>query len=240
MPLRGINHKDDLMIKILIFIAAFFLTIPTAWAEIVKKTSSGLCHSELSPYYERTKNFEPFDDLDSCISTGGRLPKGQRKSKKENDGYSRSKFGHGWSDEDGDCQSARHEALIAQSTTPVRFKSDDECQVEFGRWISPFSGEVIQDATTMDIDHVVPLKWAWDHGADKWSKEKRIKFANDPVNLFSVEASLNRSKGARGLSEWMPPAGKCGYASRFIRVAKIYKLKIPSQDKAVQESVCAL
>ena len=226
------------MNKILIFLTALLLAVSSVSADVVKKTSSGLCHSELSPYYERTKNFEPFDDLDSCLNTGGRLPKGQRKTAKQDDGYSRSKFGHGWSDDDSDCQNARHEALIAQSTTPVRFKSGDECQVAFGRWISPFSGEVIQDATTMDIDHVVPLKWAWDHGANTWTKDKRVRFANDPVNLFSVEASLNRSKGARGLSEWMPPAGKCGYASRFIRVAKIYGLQIPNKERAVQKQVC--
>ena len=47
--------------------------------------------------------------------------------------------------------------------------------------------------TFMGTKHVVPLKWAWDHGADTWSRDKREKFANDPVNLWSVELSLNRS-----------------------------------------------
>ena len=61
-----------------------------------------------------------------------------------------------------------------------------------GRWISPFTGNVIQNASEIDIDHVVPLKWAWDHGAYAWSDDRREKFANDPVNLWSVELSLNR------------------------------------------------
>ncbi|MGM0953782.1 MAG: HNH endonuclease family protein [Pseudomonadota bacterium] len=58
----------------------------------------------------------------------------------------------------------------------------------------------MHDASKIDIDHVVPLKWAWQHGANKWTKEKRERFANDPRNLWSVELSLNSQKGAKGLA----------------------------------------
>ena len=84
-----------------------------------------------------------------------------------------------------------------------------------GRWISPFTGKVIQNSSEIDIDHVVPLKWAWDHGANTWSRDKREKFANDPANLWSVELSLNRQKGAQEPEDWLPPLGKCQYLSRF-------------------------
>jgi hypothetical protein len=40
-----------------------------------------------------------------------------------------------------------------------------------------------------------------------------------------VELSLNRSKGARGPNEWLPPSGQCGYVARFARVVKQYELK---------------
>jgi hypothetical protein len=91
---------------------------------------------------------------------------------------------------------------------------------------------VIQNASDIDIDHVVPLKWAWDHGASKWPKDKRERFANDPINLWSVELSLNRQKGAKGPEGWLPPAGKCGYVSRFVRIVKVYGLE-PS-DRQLQ------
>lgn len=54
-----------------------------------------------------------------------------------------------------------------------------------GRWISPFTGKVIQNSSEIDIDHVVPLKWAWDHGASKWSREKRdqLRFPRDVDHL---------------------------------------------------------
>ena len=227
----------------LIFTFALLFALPGFAAEPVKKSSSGICHSTESSYYERVKKFTLYDNVTDCLSSGGRLPKGQSSQVSSgkstaDSGYSRAQFGHGWDDADGDCQNSRHETLIAQSTAPVRFKTGKECQVSAGRWISPYSGKVIHDARSIDIDHVVPLKWAWDHGADQWPKAKREKFANDPVNLLSVEASLNRQKGAKGLTEWMPPAGQCAYASRFIRVAKSYSLRVPGSYQKVQEKEC--
>ena len=209
----------------------------TASAELVKRSGSGLCHPPESSYYERTKNYTPYDSLQACLNEGGRLPKGvsapsgdrvvaRAPSSSELAGreYSRSAFGHGWDDADGDCQDYRAEALIASSTTPVRFADNKRCRVVTGRWVSPFTGEVIQNASSIDIDHVYPLAHAWERGASGWSDEKRKKFANDPINLWPAEASLNRSKGARGPVEWLPPAGQCGYVARFVRVGMMYKL----------------
>ncbi|MEZ9922349.1 HNH endonuclease family protein, partial [Vibrio breoganii] len=107
----------------------------------------------------------------------------------------------------------------------MRFKTDKECLVVSGRWTSPFTGNTIYSASEIDIGHVVPLKWAWDHGADNWAKEKRETIANDQANLLAVEASLNRSKGAKGLDEWLPPANRCQYILRFIRIKKTYGLQ---------------
>lgn len=224
--------------------ALLVATSPGLLADLVKKTKSGICHPPASSYYDRTKNYQPFDSVESCLTAGGRLPKnmgGHQADRKSasvmiasNDiGYERSKFGHGWDDSDGDCQDSRAEALIAQSSTTVRFADERRCRVVTGRWISPFTGKVIQNASDIDIDHVVPLKWAWDHGASTWSRAKREKFANDPVNLWSVELSLNRQKGAMGPEEWLPPAGRCQYVSRFVRITKIYGLQ-PSEPQEIK------
>lgn len=48
---------------------------------------------------------------------------------------------------------------------------------------------------------------------------------NDPVNLWSVELSLNRQKGGRGPEHWLPPGGRCQYVNRFVRIVKVYGLK---------------
>ncbi|SHG34634.1 Protein of unknown function [Marinomonas polaris DSM 16579] len=220
--------------KVILLTLCLCLSISASWAqELVKKSKSAICHAPGTQYYSRTKNFTPYDTLDQCLASGGRLPKGQsytpqskpKVALETSAKYSRDEFGRGWADEDKDCQNTRQEILISLSTAPVRFSDDRECRVTFGRWISMYSGEVIFDASKLDIDHIVPLKWAWDHGADKWGKEKRERFANDPINLVAVEASLNRQKGAKGLDEWLPPKNEIQYKSRFNRILKLYGLK---------------
>jgi len=41
----------------------------------VKKSRSGICHAPGSTYYARTLNFKPFTSIESCLKSGGRLPK---------------------------------------------------------------------------------------------------------------------------------------------------------------------
>lgn len=216
-----------------IVLMAGFLFSCTANASVVKKSNSGLCHPPESGWYERTTAYQAYESVEACLESGGELPKGMtvaslnadRKQSAEVQGYKRSAFGNGWDDDDGDCKDSRAEALIATSSTPVRFASDKRCRVVTGRWISPFTNDVIQNAAGIDIDHIVPLAWSWDRGAQQWSNDKRQRFANDRINLWPVEAGLNRSKGALGPNEWLPPAGQCGYVARFTRIVKIYKLE---------------
>lgn len=234
--------------KCLLVLLVFASAMSLAEAPIVKLSSSGICHDSESPYFSRTKQFTAFATLEACLEEGGRLPKGaapaDTPSPERSTGaiYKREHFGSGWLDTDGDCQDARQEALAAQSTAPVRFESERGCRVIAGRWISPFTGKAIHDPSAIDIDHVVPLKWAWDHGASDWTREKRERFANDPVNLLSVEASLNRSKGAKGLIDWLPPSGQCQYTLRFLRVLRIYKLalspEVANKHEGLRLRVC--
>ncbi|WP_220465309.1 MULTISPECIES: HNH endonuclease family protein [unclassified Colwellia] len=226
------------------FILFSFLisTASTSFADTIKKSNSGICHDKYSSYYDRTKDFQSFSTIKGCLDSGGRLPKNYKgnasttsssnkhsttsKNYVTSTEYSRSQFGSGWADLNRDCQNSRMEALISQSVGQLQYKTSKQCKVKSGKWISLFSGKTIYNASDIDIDHVIPLKWAWIHGADKWSKDKRVKFANDPANLLSVEVSLNRQKGAKGLDEWLPPSNKCQYISRFLRVFKTYNLQL--------------
>jgi hypothetical protein len=124
------------------------------------------------------------------------------------------------------------ETLISQSVGQIQYKSSKQCKVKSGKWISPFTGNVIYSASDIDIDHVVPLSWSWKHGSNAWSKEKRVKFANDPANLLSVEASLNRQKGDKGINKWLPPKNKFQYIARFIIVYKTYDLKLTNSESS--------
>ena len=139
--------------------------------------------------------------------------------------YDRNAFG-GWADIDVDCQNTRHELLISRSLWPAKLRPDG-CLVLRGSWIDPYSAEVHHKASEVDIDHLVPLKFAWNHGAWGWEPNKMEQFANDPENLVITKKSLNRSKGSDGPLQWLPPndAFVCAYIDRFLVIMDRYSLK---------------
>jgi len=44
-------------------------------APAVKKSEQGICHERGSSTYKRTKHFEPYDTMDACLASGGRVAK---------------------------------------------------------------------------------------------------------------------------------------------------------------------
>ncbi|MBT43521.1 MAG: HNH endonuclease [Idiomarina sp.] len=226
----------------LVITACFALPIQAS-DNVIKKSNSGICHAEDSRWYSRTKNFTPYDTLDACLKSGGRLPKGYkyRKTNSQPTGYQRSAFNH-WVDKDGDCLNERHELLEKLSTGPVHY-SDDNCRVVRGRWNDPYTGRIFFNSSDVDVDHVVALKRAWDTGASSWSDEKRERFANDPINLLVVDDGTNQSKGAKSVLEWLPPneAYHCNYVTRYLRVLITYELEKSYQDKVrnLRQKLCA-
>lgn len=224
---------------------------------LVKLSSGGICHDTSSSFYNRTKNYTAFDNLQDCVKSGGRkaYSKSNKSSsstihdrvKQETSSYSKKKynrklFSH-WIDEDKDCMNTRHEILQKTSTGQVTL-GPNKCFVVHGRWNDPYTGIIFSEARALDIDHIVPLKWAWDHGADNWSKAKRREFANADVNLLAVKASVNRQKSAKGPLRWLPPAKnfQCQYILRFTRIAKMYELTLsPSETsrmRALKQKLC--
>lgn len=97
--------------------------------------------------------------------------------------YNRSDWKH-WEDFDGDCQNTRQELLIVSSIVPVTFTNDRGCTVATGIWLGPYTGKVFLKSSDVDIDHIIPLKYAHDHGGSLWSPLLKKVFANDPDNII--------------------------------------------------------
>ncbi|WP_239692665.1 HNH endonuclease family protein [Microbulbifer mangrovi] len=146
--------------------------------------------------------------------------------------YDRREWLPRWSDSDRDCQDTRHELLIRYSLSPVIFTARDNCRVAFGLWMDPYTGGFFEKASDLDVEHIVPLKWAHDHGAASWSREKKRQFAEDPENLWLVDDGRNQSKGHRGPDEWMPPYGpvRRHYIQRFLAVVEKYGLESSEEE----------
>ena len=119
-------------------------------------------------------------------------------------GYDRELFRH-WVDADGDGCDARQEVLMAESLTPVTLGAG--CRVESGTWFSAFDGDTLTNPASVDINHTVPLKEAWQSGAHRWSPLRREAFANDlrdDRTLQAVSSGANRQQGERDPAVWLP------------------------------------
>ena len=163
--------------------------------------------------------------------------------------YSRESFmglnkGRSWGDEDRDCKDTRAEVLEKKSLiTPVMSKN--KCSIRMGLWHDPYTDTMFEDASDLDIDHIIPLKEAHESGANKWSADQRGLFANDyqdARNLIPVWNSVNRSKGAKDPAEWLPPneTYHCEYIRRWASIKSYWKLSVDQKEcSAIQNTVNA-
>jgi hypothetical protein len=148
-------------------------------------------------------------------------------------GYVRAKFKH-WIDADKDSCDTRKEVLISEST--VKVTTGSSCKVTSGKWKSSYDGTVTTDPSTFDIDHFVPLKEAWESGANRWDTATRTAFANDLSyggSLIAVTASSNRSKSDRDPQNWMPTKSSyhCKYVATWIAVKYRWQLSVNTAEK---------
>ena len=150
--------------------------------------------------------------------------------------YDRDEWRH-WTDDDGDCQNARQEVLIAESTVPVGFAAPDQCRVSSGRWRGPYTGEVVDDPAELDIDHMVPLANAHRSGAWAWDRQRKRHFANSmgyENHLIAAISSANRSKGSKGPERWRPPLESywCVYAIDWVTIKNNWDLTVTEAEYA--------
>ena len=152
-------------------------------------------------------------NLDS-LEVKGRAPK---------TGYERSQFGNGWSTHTDGCDT-RNKILKRDLSDTTQ---NDKCQILTGNLNDPYTGMQINfsrtdNSSVIQIDHVVALSDAWQKGAQQLSAEKRVEFANDPLNLLAVDGPTNQQKGDGDAATWLPPNKpfRCQYINRQISVKK--------------------
>jgi hypothetical protein len=143
-------------------------------------------------------------------------------------GYDRDLFNH-WIDADGDCQDTREEVLLVESEVPI-----SGCTVTTGEWFSWYDEETWTQASDVDIDHMVPLKEAWDSGAREWDDDTRELYANDlgdPRSLVGVTDNVNQSKGDRDVAEWLPEFSVCTYVRHWVVVKLRWRLAVDPAER---------
>lgn len=151
-----------------------------------------------------------------------------------NAGYDRDRYFGTWRDTNGDCQNTRQEVLVQESKAAVSFTSRG-CTASTGRWVTSWDNRVHTSASTVQIDHTVPVHEAWGSGARSWSQARRIAFYNDlgdSRTLSAQTSALNSSKQASGPEAWMPPKNRCAYIGQWVAVKIRWGLCVDSAEKA--------
>lgn len=177
----------------------------------------------------------------SQVRTAGRGPR---------TGYDRELFGPAWADDTGagvelannGCDTRND--ILARDLVDLEVRSDG-CLVATGQLLlEPYTGEPLvftrDRPDEVHIDHIVSLSAAWQMGAAHWSPEKRLAFANDPVNLIATDGPQNMAKSDSTPASWLPPhrAVRCAYALRYAQISLRYDLAVTPADQNVMLEQC--
>jgi hypothetical protein len=119
----------------------------------------------------------------------------------------------------------------------------ERCTVR-GSWRSAYDGLTTTRASSFDIDHLVPLKEAWDSGAWAWTSARRQGYANDlgdARTLRAVSAASNRAKSDQDPSQWLPPlvTFRCTYATEWVAVKLRWHLRVDAVERTALRHVLA-
>ena len=153
--------------------------------------------------------------------------------------YDRPSFGD-WARVRGNCDT--REVILERDSADHAVDTDHDGCADDGMLVDVYTGNLIR-AQDAQIDHVVPLRVAWDAGAWNWPATKRRLFYNDQSNLRATLGRENERKNdltpAQMLAPvtppaWRPstPAGMCALSQIWRATAKRWDLPIPPADDA--------
>jgi len=154
--------------------------------------------------------------------------------------YDRSQFGDGWTTING-CDTRN----IILNRDLIDATVGDDCTITNGTLNDPYTGIVIEfkrgsaSSSDVQIDHVVALSDAWQKGAQQLTRDQRIAFANDPLELLAVDGSANQQKSDGDAATWLPSYKpfRCQYVARQIAIKLRYGLWVTDAEKAAMQSV---
>ena len=167
--------------------------------------------------------------------------------------YRRPAFGDAW-DDNNDAPGGHNgcdtrDDILNRDLVDKTYVSIKRCPdaVATGTLHDPYTNTTVafqrgaQIGESVQIDHIVPLSYAWDMGAYGWPAAERLRFANDPANLLAVEGQANQDKGDSPPALWMPPnkAFACQYAVQFIAVLRGYQLPVEQASTDVLRQAAA-
>jgi hypothetical protein len=149
-------------------------------------------------------------------------------------GYSRDQFGPGWASAQG-CDTRNR--ILDRDLVDKTYRPGN-CVVLTGTLLDPYTGKTIAfergngTSTAVQIDHVVSLSDSWQKGAFQWAPDKRVRFANDPLNLLAVDGHANQQKSDADAATWLPPNKpfRCQFVARQVAVKAKYNVWVTQAE----------
>jgi Protein of unknown function (DUF1524)/Excalibur calcium-binding domain len=190
-----------------------------------------------TPRATRTAPRRPKPANETALAALDTLPVKGRAPKT---GYGREQFGGDWASSNG-CDTRQR--ILKRDLRRERYQAGSTCEIVLGRLADPYTATLIAyvrgGASEVDIDHVVALSDAWQKGAQQWPYARRVKFANDPLNLLAVDASANRQKGDGDAATWLPAnkSFRCTYVARQIAVKQRYRAWVTQAEHDAMQRV---
>ena len=128
---------------------------------------------------------------------------------------------------------------------PYSQSVEDKIVAEMGGYIyGPYTGRYFKTDSETDIEHIVAASEGHDSGLCSASKEKRVDFATDLLNLTLAAPDVNRcgAKGKCGLdaAEWMPEKNQCWFAKRIVDIKTRYELSVDQVEADALETVLSV
>lgn len=154
-------------------------------------------------------------------------------------GYDRALFGPSWADTDRNGCDTRNDVLRRDLVDTVLDPRTSGCVVLTGTLQDAWSGVAVpfvrgeRTSAEVQVDHAVALSDAWQKGAQQWTPQRRLAFANDPLGLRAVPGGLNAQKSDGDAATWLPPqrSAWCGYVAVQVAVKAKYGLWVTAAEQ---------
>ncbi len=155
--------------------------------------------------------------------------------------YNRDRHFGGWIrgvDSSQSCLNTRGYILKRDSKTSVSV--NNSCTVQTGAWYDNYTGRIFNQASAIQIDHLVPLKNAYMTGAYEWDGYKRCLYSNymgNNFHLIAVSGTENMKKSDKSPREYIPPNKKytCQYLKIWLQTKYIWSLRFtPTEVSAIK------
>ncbi|MEC7762583.1 MAG: hypothetical protein VX874_11815 [Pseudomonadota bacterium] len=112
--------------------------------------------------------------------------------------------------------------------------SSGKYRVVRSTWRDALTGKIHyhQVAEQLDVDHIIPVCFAYQRGADLWDESKRKAFYNDSRFLIVTHESVNAAKGVLAPWDFVPinRTAACSYVTRFREGVVEYEIELSQSE----------